>query len=219
MPKGIFPRSEKHKAAISAALKGRQTTPEHAANISISKKGRRWSPEQVERHRQWMLANSPNRGKKQSEETKEKLRQANVGKAHKLKKYGITDADYAAQIAAGNRWCHFRKHFTPADQFYKNNGVCRGCNADSQRKSGLAKNYNLTHEDYEKMLAAQGGGCAICGTTKTGRRTKHMMIDHDHATGSIRGILCMPCNLAISRIEAVPNWGMLATQYILKVRS
>ena len=44
------------------------------------------------------------------------------------------------------------------------------------------------------MLAAQGGGCAIC-EPRPEERTLH--VDHDHETGAIRGLLCFRCNNAL----------------------
>jgi hypothetical protein len=44
---------------------------------------------------------------------------------------------------------------------------------------------------YEAQLARQDGHCAICPNTPKSRR---LHIDHDHATGKVRGLLCFPCN-------------------------
>lgn len=63
-----------------------------------------------------------------------------------------------------------------------------------RRRSHLMVTYGITLEDYDRMLAAQGGACKACGSTSPGRR-KHFDVDHDHATGEIRGLLCSPCNL------------------------
>lgn len=52
-------------------------------------------------------------------------------------------------------------------------------------------------EQYEAMLAAQGGGCAICGA---GPKTRRLHIDHDHMSGKVRGLLCHRCN------RALPTW-------------
>lgn len=65
--------------------------------------------------------------------------------------------------------------------------------------------------EYEALLAAQGGVCAICG----GKRSYNLDVDHDHAVerasldagtppreaarGSIRGLLCKTCNRGILR--------------------
>lgn len=51
--------------------------------------------------------------------------------------------------------------------------------------------FNLTK--YYKLLEAQGGGCAICGRKPTKTR---LSVDHQHATGLLRGLLCMRCNRA-----------------------
>ena len=58
-----------------------------------------------------------------------------------------------------------------------------------QRDKHLRRMFGITQVDYEKMLASQGGACAICGST-----TRRFHIDHDHATGKIRAILCQHCN-------------------------
>ena len=64
----------------------------------------------------------------------------------------------------------------------------------ADRKSHLKRKYGLTLEDFDAMLASQGGGCAICG------RTDSDNVDHDHATGRVRGILCFNCNVAIGHV-------------------
>lgn len=54
--------------------------------------------------------------------------------------------------------------------------------------------YRLTPEEYETILAFQGGVCAGCGRPPHGIR---LAVDHDHKTGRIRGLLCWLCNRAI----------------------
>lgn len=66
-----------------------------------------------------------------------------------------------------------------------------------ERKSKLKSTYGITPEQYEEMLAAQGGCCAICHAKKPGGRTKLFFIDHCHTTGKVRGLLCMRCNTGL----------------------
>lgn len=101
----------------------------------------------------------------------------------------------------------------PADDFYWSGGhhrqPCKECtkavrkrwrneNADVllERQIGynIRARFGIGREDYEAILAAQGGGCAICGTPPGKRRHP---IDHDHQEGSIRGVLCRGCNTGI----------------------
>ena len=58
--------------------------------------------------------------------------------------------------------------------------------------------YGLTPEQYDALLQQQDGVCAICRETcRTGQR---LSVDHDHATGRIRGLLCRNCNLGIGHL-------------------
>ena len=65
------------------------------------------------------------------------------------------------------------------------------------RKSWLKKKYGLTPERYDEILSAQGGVCAICSCAPSDPRGFNMHVDHDHATGLVRGILCGPCNAGL----------------------
>lgn len=56
--------------------------------------------------------------------------------------------------------------------------------------------YGLAPGDYERLLASQGGRCAILGCRATGQ-TKRLAVDHNHVTGEVRGILCGPHNQLI----------------------
>jgi hypothetical protein len=47
------------------------------------------------------------------------------------------------------------------------------------------------------------GACEICGGPPTGR-TKRLSIDHDHATGAFRGMLCGHCNTGLGMFKDNP---------------
>jgi hypothetical protein len=57
--------------------------------------------------------------------------------------------------------------------------------------------WGLSVADYEEMLRAQDGRCAICRTPEPGGPHNAWHVDHDHATGVIRGLLCARCNLGL----------------------
>ena len=74
-----------------------------------------------------------------------------------------------------------------------------GRKAASNRRSHLKRKYGLTPDDYDRMLAEQGGGCAICGRPPRDDISLH--IDHDHTTGAIRGLTCFRCNNALGDFD------------------
>lgn len=62
----------------------------------------------------------------------------------------------------------------------------------NNRKIWLKRAYDLTPEDTEKLLAAQGRKCAVCRRLLT-----KYHVDHDHETGKVRGLLCRACNVGL----------------------
>jgi hypothetical protein len=62
------------------------------------------------------------------------------------------------------------------------------------------------------MLAAQGGGCAICGRAPSTKISLH--IDHDHETGRIRGLLCFVCNNGLGQFQEDPAVLRKAAAYV-----
>lgn len=59
------------------------------------------------------------------------------------------------------------------------------------------------YEEYQVLLAAQLGRCRICHTDDPKPKTR-FSVDHDHATGRVRGLLCLYCNLSLGRFHEDP---------------
>lgn len=57
----------------------------------------------------------------------------------------------------------------------------------------LLATYGITPDEYWRIYEHQGGCCYICRRAK-GTSAKRLSVDHDHATGFVRGLLCGPCN-------------------------
>lgn len=81
----------------------------------------------------------------------------------------------------------------------------------------LQRKYGITIHDYGKMLIAQNGKCAICGSEDAGSRdgkNKAFAVDHDHKTGKLRGLLCEACNQGIGKLKDDPNILRKAADYL-----
>lgn len=82
---------------------------------------------------------------------------------------------------------------------------CKECNRASMRSWA----YGLEPEEYDRLLADQGGVCAIC--REPGLK---LVVDHDHQTGAVRGLLCADCNIGIGRLKDNPGYLRAAAEYL-----
>ncbi len=67
----------------------------------------------------------------------------------------------------------------------------------SKKDSGLRKRYGISLEQYEEALLEQRGLCAICHQRFRAEGRGGLSVDHDHATGRFRGLLCPGCNTSL----------------------
>lgn len=84
-------------------------------------------------------------------------------------------------------------------------------NKDRQADQMMRRRVNMTLQQYTDMLASQGGGCAICGTTESrkGTKTIRFSVDHDRTCcpadtscgNCVRGLLCNHCNVGIGHLR------------------
>lgn len=77
-----------------------------------------------------------------------------------------------------------------------------------RRNDDLVRRYGITEAGYNELLANQGGVCAICRRPETLVRRgllSPLMVDHDHSTGRVRGLICSRCNLGLAWLEATPG--------------
>lgn len=80
------------------------------------------------------------------------------------------------------------------------------------RERRLKYQFGITPEQYDSMFAAQGGVCAICA-----RATKqNLSIDHCHATGNVRALLCHNCNKGLGMLQDSPKLLETAAAYVRK---
>lgn len=80
--------------------------------------------------------------------------------------------------------------------------TCRNCivkynrkNKDNNKRRTIRNRYNLDYSIYKKMIEEQEGKCAICTKEET------LVIDHDHTTSKVRGLLCRQCNIGIGHLQ------------------
>jgi hypothetical protein len=93
---------------------------------------------------------------------------------------------------------NYRNQCKSCESIYNKNRYQNPEYVNQHRSNQLKRRYGISLVDYETMLFSQNGACAICKSESPNKRSaKHFMVDHDHETGSVRGLLCHPCNTAI----------------------
>lgn len=87
--------------------------------------------------------------------------------------------------------------------------------------ASVVKRHNVDQAWYDAQLEKQGGRCAICRCEQGKRK---FGIDHDHrcckkakSCGKcVRGLLCIKCNIALERFEAINNFATAVAEYLEK---
>lgn len=88
---------------------------------------------------------------------------------------------------------------------------CLACLPEAKHRRALRKTFGLPPEEYDRMLTAQAGICAICSAKPNGKR---LSVDHDHSTGRVRGLLCGLCNFALGAFRDNPDTMAAAIRYL-----
>ncbi len=110
------------------------------------------------------------------------------------------------------KFCPGCRQIKPLDNFPKNRSskdglaaYCKPCHnrimkEQKDRRYGgersylLKLRYGISAAEVQSLIEKQGGTCAIC------RIKPAVHVDHDHATGRVRGILCFACNRGLGKV-------------------
>lgn len=124
------------------------------------------------------------------------------------------------QIAKSHlAWCSKnREHARAKNTEYQHaNGPKLRANDKKYRAANygkiLTRKYGIGLEEYQRLIASQNGKCPICGRLLP---AGNPVVDHDHDTGRVRGVLHNRCNLAIGIFGDSPRRLRIAAAYLEK---
>ena len=100
---------------------------------------------------------------------------------------------------------HFQQLTTGKKRIH---AYCLDCDKKYQRSWRLGANYQLSSDEYEDLLSSQNGVCLLCGSSK------RLVVDHDHETGKVRGILCDLCNRGLGYFKDSKEALLNAVEYL-----
>lgn len=112
----------------------------------------------------------------------------------------------AGKSASATEWlCRDCEQLRSAPEFHRRadgrvvESVCRQCRAwrDVERR------YGIDRSTWVAIFEAQNGACALCKEPfDADTPSRNIVVDHDHVTGEVRGLLDHACNLALGWLEA-----------------
>jgi hypothetical protein len=128
-------------------------------------------------------------------------------------------------VPAGSKWCPDCGEVKPERDFARSrasaSGIatyCLPCHNERGRRSiakrggsrtyHLTRRYGISAEEADAMLAEQGGLCVIC------RAAPAEHVDHDHATGAVRALLCFNCAGGLGQFKDDPLLLHAAAYYV-----
>ena len=100
---------------------------------------------------------------------------------------------------------HFPPHKNTRSGF---DSWCRACRRDYRNRNCRGKFRDVISDEALTELKASVCECVICGSEES------LVVDHDHSTGQIRGLLCQRCNLGIGHFRDDPLLLEFAAQYL-----
>jgi hypothetical protein len=83
----------------------------------------------------------------------------------------------------------------------------------------LIKTYGVDLSWFSCQFNKQGGSCAICKCAIDATPTRNTHVDHDHATGVVRGILCQACNKGLGLFHDSSDALIRASDYLKESRN
>jgi hypothetical protein len=101
-------------------------------------------------------------------------------------------------------------------------GLCKRCNylrlkdklgsehyRQYRKEWELQRRYGMTSAEYAQKIADQRGCYLICGL-----QSERLVVDHNHNTGQVRGLLCVSCNGLLGLANENPRVLVAAIEYL-----
>lgn len=90
--------------------------------------------------------------------------------------------------------------------------VCEVGSKEYRLRHRLWRDYRITLEEFDEMVKAQNGVCAICENPPP--EGERLCVDHCHDLNVVRGLLCHLCNTALGKFKDSPALLMKAASYV-----
>lgn len=148
-----------------------------------------------------------------------KLKDGTCDRCYAHDRYRASETVRNAVKARSREWWHRHERTLTPEQQESRRVRARARYAENPRiaqSAVLKQSFGITLDEYDEMLDAQGGTCAIC--KRVPLTTRRHAVDHDHESGIIRGLLCGVCNTGLGLFHSDAERMMAAIDYLLEWR-
>jgi len=197
-----YMKEYRNKPENKAREKARHQTSEYKAKI----KERNQRPENKAKMKKWQEEN-----KAHMKEYRNKPENKSIMKAYSKNHYqNNKDKIKIERDKPENKLKHklYMKKWLEENkthmQDYRNRPENKAKMKNHSRKINLKKFYNLSIEDYNKMVEQQNNKCALCGNEETNTfkgKIVNLSVDHNQKTGKVRELLCKNCNVSLGNLK------------------
>jgi hypothetical protein len=91
---------------------------------------------------------------------------------------------------------------------------CAKLSPEKKREATLKHRYGITTNIYDELSTKQLHRCALCSTDVPGGTRTKFLVDHNHETGEVRGLLCYSCNNGLGMFQDSQKLLQRAIQYL-----
>lgn len=93
--------------------------------------------------------------------------------------------------------------------------TCKACRSRERQ----ALHYGISVGDIQSLIEEAGNRCMICNThagdvPHSAFNHNPLVVDHDHGTGKVRGLLCPTCNAGLGHFKDSPKLLASAIAYL-----
>ncbi len=169
---------------------------------------RRWHEAHPNWRQEWREKNPDYAAKYRARKNELSARRRSIARAGR-------EAARAAIARADTLWNHDQDNETAAEKA----ALAARDRARDYHQERRCKALGVTKLTRDNILKSQGGKCAICGATPEGDKYgRRFHLDHDHATGVVRGVLDINCNHGLGKFGDDPDRLRAAADYLERFR-
>lgn len=150
-------------------------------------------------------------------------------RGHGVGPFRFAVADGHKRCVTCNEWKHVDEFNKRKDRNMAPLSSCRICIASERREwqnsaqgqnARYLREYGVTFDWYQETLASQNGVCAICWRPPdpSNKRCPRLVVDHDHKSGKVRGLVCHSCNTGMGRVGDDPARLRSLVRYLVAFR-